>query len=735
MVFTETVFPQSPLDSLEIYNPFTDGGAIRRIVKTRLSILSGENRSLINNYAKQIEEAQKTNSLNIETTALIKSGDIFFKSALYNIALNYYMRALEIFEDADESTKAAFVEIKIGRTYYFSDLVPYAKEYINKAHKTLISSDDEELNAYAHYAIGTVEKNSNRAMRHFKKALEIQKRIIKKNSDDYSTNENLAKYYNATGDYEKALKIAEKIDDKWLTVLYLNNIGYDKMNEGKYIEAINIFNRSLKISKAAKLKGLLKNTYVNISNTYGLMGDWQKAAKYKDIAAFIVESLYAEEFTIQTSEMEVKYNTKRKELENELLKKEQIILADKINDKVLMNYILFISIIGTSLFSFYFYFSRKKIRVANILLDNQKNEIREQKEKLELLNEALQKSEEDLNFAQAAAHLANWEWNLMNDNISFSKELPIIYGVDEKKLKSNFMDVIFDKIHPEDRQEFHEYFYEDVNKIKNEVAEYRIIINNKFKWIRAKRFAIRDENKNVTKIFGTVQDITESKKTEQAKIKMASQQSFAKQLIQNQEDERERIAGELHDSLGQEILLIKTLAQIGLQGENLDPFTAEQLEQITSSSSEIINRVREIAFNLRPAHLERFGLTETVISLIDRVSATTQINFKREIDNIDKLLPVNAEINFFRIIQESISNIVKHSGSASAEINIHKMDQYLFVEIEDDGKGFKLKTEIESLSGFGLNNILNRVALLNGKLDLDAGSSNSSKIIIKIPYN
>ncbi|MBI5729852.1 MAG: PAS domain-containing protein [Ignavibacteriales bacterium] len=707
--------------------------AIRRIINNRLSILSGENKTLINKYALQIENAQKSNSINEETTALIKSGDIFFKSALYNIALNYYMSALEKFELANDPANAAFVEIKIGRAYYFYDLVKLAKEYITKAYQTLIRTNDNELIAYANFAMGTVEDNSEKSRQYFNKALDIQKRIIRIKPNDYNTKENLSAYLNANGQITQALKIAEEINNKWMIVLFLNNIGYAKAFEGKYVEAINIFNRSLKISKAAKLKGLLKNTYVDLSVTYRLMGDWQKSAKYREIAAFIVESLYVEEFSIQTSEMRVKYDTKKKELENELLKKEQIIMKEKIADEKLLNYFLIFTIAGISLTTFLIFFSRKKIKTANKLLDKQKKEINEQKKTLESLNTSLEKSEEKLNIAQATAHLANWEWDLTNGEVSFSKELPHIYGVDEEKIKSNFREIISEIIHPEDREQFKRYFYEDFNEMKDVESEYRIINDNKEKWISAKRIAIRDENRNVTRVFGTVQDITESKKSEEARIQLASQQSFTKQLLKSQEEERKRMAGDLHDSLGQDVLLIKNMAQLALHGENLDPFTIEKLNQINDSTTDIINMVREISFDLRPAHLERLGLTETIISLINRISGTTRINFSHKIDNINNLLPGDAEINFFRIIQEIISNVVKHSDSKNAEINIFKMDNSILVEINDDGKGLKLKTQIETSGGFGLKNILNRVEILNGELIVNSHDSGGTKLIIKIP--
>lgn len=157
----------SPLDSLDIYNPFTQSDQLRRIIKTRLSILSGENKTLINKYAIQIENARKSNSKLDEAEASVNTGYIYFKSALYNLALDYYMRALDIYEEKKETTKAAIVEIDIGRTYYFADLVSDSKEYFTNAYRKLVKTNNEELIAYANYAMGIIVDNPARREAHF----------------------------------------------------------------------------------------------------------------------------------------------------------------------------------------------------------------------------------------------------------------------------------------------------------------------------------------------------------------------------------------------------------------------------------------------------------------------------------------------------------------------------------------------------------------------------------------
>lgn len=119
--------------------------------------------------------------------------------------------------------------------------------------------------------------------------------------------------------------------------------------------------------------GLLKNTYVNLAVIYRLLEDWQKSAKYREIAAFIIESLYEEQYSIQLSEIRVKYETRKKELENEYLKKEKEIMQDRIDDEIKLNYFLLLTILGISFTTALAILGRRKIKLANVLLAKQKD--------------------------------------------------------------------------------------------------------------------------------------------------------------------------------------------------------------------------------------------------------------------------------------------------------------------------------------------------------------------------
>jgi len=215
------------------------------------------------------------------------------------------------------------------------------------------------------------------------------------------------------------------------------------------------------------------------------------------------------------------------------------------------------------------------------------------------------------------------------------------------------------------------------------------------------------------------------------------QEEFSKLLIHSQEEERKRIASELHDSLGQNLLIIKNRVVMSLKSKEPE-FEKKQLNEISENASEAIDEVRRIAYNLHPYHLERLGLTKAIRSIVDNLETSIEINFKLELDDIDGILKPDEEISLYRIIQECANNIVKHSASKEAGIYIKKGDTLITINIDDDGKGFDSKNLImfpDRKRGFGLKNLQERIKLLKGELIIDSVKNKGTKLLIKIPIN
>lgn len=212
------------------------------------------------------------------------------------------------------------------------------------------------------------------------------------------------------------------------------------------------------------------------------------------------------------------------------------------------------------------------------------------------------------------------------------------------------------------------------------------------------------------------------------------QQKFAKQLINAQEIERQRIAAELHDSIGQDLLIIKNRALLGLNQKSNQKLTREQLDEISATASRALDETRAIARNLRPLHLQRLGLTQTLSSMIEQILKSAGISFKINIENIDYIFDSSDELSIFRIFQECLNNIVKHSETKEAKIEVSKSGEIVKISIEDTGKGFDVNSSDKIHNGFGLTSIEQRVKILGGAIKINSSIGVGTKIIISLNF-
>ncbi len=225
-----------------------------------------------------------------------------------------------------------------------------------------------------------------------------------------------------------------------------------------------------------------------------------------------------------------------------------------------------------------------------------------------------------------------------------------------------------------------------------------------------------------------------------AKLKRAHtmQEAFSRQLIASQEAERQRIAAELHDQLGQNLLIIKNYALLGLDGPNGDGPAAERFDEISTTASQALDEVRAIAHNLRPYQLDRLGLTRALESIVQTAADSSGIALEAELDKVDGIFDEEAEINLYRIVQESINNIIKHSGAKHARLIVQRAGRAVEVKIEDDGQGFNPELILGSNAarhGFGLLGINERARILGTSPVIRTVPGRGTSITLTIAIN
>lgn len=205
---------------------------------------------------------------------------------------------------------------------------------------------------------------------------------------------------------------------------------------------------------------------------------------------------------------------------------------------------------------------------------------------------------------------------------------------------------------------------------------------------------------------------------------------FTRQLIDYQEGERKRIAAELHDSIGQNLIVIRNRALMTLGNAAEPAKMVEQLAEISSSAADSIREIRQIAHNLHPYQLEHLGLKTALESMIEQAEETSGIKFEVAIGEVDDLLTKEAEVNFYRIVQESVNNILKHSKATDARVEVVKTAAGIDLTVGDNGCGFA--TDADERRGLGLAGIAERSRMLDAEFSLNSEPSHGTTLRVKI---
>lgn len=210
---------------------------------------------------------------------------------------------------------------------------------------------------------------------------------------------------------------------------------------------------------------------------------------------------------------------------------------------------------------------------------------------------------------------------------------------------------------------------------------------------------------------------------------------FSHKLIQSQENERKRIAGDLHDSLGQSIILIKNKVLLLKSQKDNSQQLETHLNTLVEMVTDTIQEVRNISYKLRPFQLDLLGLTHSIRSLVEEVSEISNISFQVKCDPIDQVFSKDNEINIYRIVQECLNNIVKHSYATKGIVLIRKTEAQLLLHIEDNGNGFVYQKKPEYMHGFGITGIKERLNILGGKLTIKDALPHGTIVEITIPLH
>lgn len=299
---------------------------------------------------------------------------------------------------------------------------------------------------------------------------------------------------------------------------------------------------------------------------------------------------------------------------------------------------------------------------------------------------------------QKVARLGSWELDFATQQATWSEEAYAIMGLANGSAIPS-LEAFLQHVHPEDIEQVNRVIDSALVSFENYSFYCRIIQSGGKQVYIFGKGIFEFENNIPIRLFGIIHDITEFKKI---------RDELCISQMMGQEKERERFSRELHDGLGQ------MLASINLQLKSLgntlhNAQTLEKLNNIRQNLQNTIKEVRSISHDMSPVMFRKCGLRESLKNLCASapgIKFSLQTNLKEKLDD-------TTEIILFRAAQELVSNIVKHSSATRASLKLIRRRHGLFLKVRDNGVGYK-----ETATGLGLDNIRNRISLLNGDLHI-----------------
>ena len=377
--------------------------------------------------------------------------------------------------------------------------------------------------------------------------------------------------------------------------------------------------------------------------------------------------------------------------------------------------------------------------------------IHEQRE----IRRALEEAQDRLVIAQKAAHCGAFDYDVRTGINIWSEELQHLYGFasnDYPKTYQAWLECVL----PEDREAAQMGTWS--SQSSNVDTEFRIrrVDTGEIRWMNRRGRVHRDALGEPVRIVGLQFDITRMKRAEEdlkrahdeletrvlartAALRIAEDRlrRLSGRLMQSQDDERRRIARELHDSLGQYLVASKMSLDLATMNATTSDKIKDCLADAITQIEKAISETRTISHLLHPPLLDEVGLESALVWYAEGFAKRSGIAVNVEISESIGRLPTDVETALFRVVQECLTNVHRHSGSPTASVRLHRVDGDLRLEVRDDGRGMPsgspTVTETQSAPGVGLQGIRERVLQLRGSLEIISNEGAGTAVIATIP--
>jgi PAS domain S-box-containing protein len=342
--------------------------------------------------------------------------------------------------------------------------------------------------------------------------------------------------------------------------------------------------------------------------------------------------------------------------------------------------------------------------------------------------ERLRRSESYLVEGQRLSHTGSWAWNVSTGELFWSLEHFRMCGVDP----DTFMPTLENArrlIHPQDLLASTQAFEKATAEKREFDQELRIVCpDGTVRYVHSLAHPVLNESGDVTEYVGTMMDVTERRKIDEERA------GLLRQIVQAQEDERRRIALEMHDQFGQQLsaLVLKLSALRRERGRR--KVLGQQLASLEAMTRQLDSDLELIVSRLRPPALDDLGLVAALTNYLKRWSQHFEIQADIHASGAqpDRL---SSEIDtaLYRVMQEALNNVAKHARAGHVAILLDWRPDRVSLIVEDDGIGFDVQQPVGSRQRFGVVGMRDRATLLGGTLDIESQPGKGTTVVARIP--
>lgn len=251
------------------------------------------------------------------------------------------------------------------------------------------------------------------------------------------------------------------------------------------------------------------------------------------------------------------------------------------------------------------------------------------------------------------------------------------------------------------------------------------------RWLHFTASPIKNDLGELVGAIETLEDVTERREAEK------NLRRYLHEITRAQEEERKRIARELHDDTAQDlVILLRQVDELMSAAGKSSPQNNKRLEKLRQQASKALDEVHRFSQDLRPSVLDDLGLLPALDWLASDLTGHFGIKVEVKVLGSVRRLPPEIDLVAFRVAQEALRNVWKHSGATEARLTLKFGDDKAVLTVEDEGKGFKLPEKVDDLTvagKLGLAGMQERARLIGGKLKLKSEPGKGTRVILEFP--